>query len=133
MRSVRIGRVVLATVIGYAANGILVAATEEILPRLLTSKNYYIVDLISQCFYEVVAGYLCSLIARKGNRRAATVALVCVGLLIGTGSYILSWKAEPHWYGGALLAVWAPCVWVGYILQARPWCLKPLTSRVESH
>jgi peptidoglycan/LPS O-acetylase OafA/YrhL len=114
-----LGRTILAILAGYAVNAVLVAATEQLLPRLISERHYFVVDLITQCLYEVVAGYLCSYIAKPSERRIAVVALVVLGLLVGTVSLITSWKAEPHWYGIALLSVWAPCVWIGTDLARR--------------
>jgi peptidoglycan/LPS O-acetylase OafA/YrhL len=74
-------------------------------------------DLITQCLYEVAGGYVCCLIAKRSERWIAVIGLVVLGLLIGTISLITSWGAEPHWYGIALLSVWAPCVCVGYALE----------------
>jgi peptidoglycan/LPS O-acetylase OafA/YrhL len=112
-----IGRFIIAVLAGYAANAVLVAATEQLLPRLIPSPDYFVADLITQCLYEVAGGYLCCLIVKRSERWIAVVGLVGLGLLIGTISLITSWKAEPHWYGIALLSVWAPCVWIGSALE----------------
>jgi peptidoglycan/LPS O-acetylase OafA/YrhL len=92
-----IGRSIIAVLAGYAANAVLVATTEQLLPRLITSPDYFAADLITQCLYELAAGYLCCLIAKRSERWIAVVGLVGLGLLIGTISVITSWKAEPHW------------------------------------
>jgi len=119
-----VGRIVLGVASGYIVNGVLVAATEQLLstrvPRVDATQplRYFVVDLISQCLYTVVAGYLCCLIARP-TQRAALISLIGLGLLVGTVSLVSSWKAEPHWYGIALLAVYPPCVWIGWTLKSR--------------
>jgi hypothetical protein len=69
-----VGRTVVAVIASYLTNAILVVATKELrslrapsgatAPRL----NYFVVDLISQCLYTVVAGYLCCVIARPSQR-----------------------------------------------------------------
>jgi hypothetical protein len=112
-----IGRVILAVLTGYAANAVLVVASEQLLRKLILNPDYFVADLITQCLYEVARGYLCSLIAKRSERWTAVVSLVGLGLLVGTIFLITSWKAEPHWYGIALLSVWAPCVWIGYALE----------------
>jgi hypothetical protein len=119
-----VGSIILAVIAGYIANGVLVLATEQLLslraPGMDTAHPlyYFVVDLISQCLYTVVGGYLCCAIARP-TQRAAMAGLVGLGLSVGTVSLVSSWKAEPHWYGIALLAVYAPCVWIGWTLKGR--------------
>jgi hypothetical protein len=48
-------------VAGYAANAILVVATEQLLLPLIRDGRpplyYFVADLISQCFYTVAGGY----------------------------------------------------------------------------
>jgi peptidoglycan/LPS O-acetylase OafA/YrhL len=105
-----IGRFILAVLAGYTGNAVLVAASEQLLPRLIPNPDYFVADLITQCLYEVAGGYLCCLIAKRSERWIAVVGLVGLGLLVGTISLVTSWKAEPHWYGIALLSVWVPCV-----------------------
>jgi hypothetical protein len=115
-------RIILAVVAGYIANAILVAATEQLLSRASGPGSsqpsfYFVADLISQCLYTVVGGYLCCVIA--GPRRTAMAGLIGLGVLVGTVSLVASWKTEPHWYGGALLSVYPPCVWIGWTLKGR--------------
>jgi peptidoglycan/LPS O-acetylase OafA/YrhL len=112
-----IGRLILAVLAGYVTNALLVGATEQLLSRLRPNPDYFVADLITQCLYEVAAGYLCCFIAKRSERWIALVGLVGLGLLVGTISLIASWKVEPHWYGIALLSVWAPCLWIGYALE----------------
>lgn len=104
-----IKRITLAIVVGYAANGILVVVSEQLL--LLHSQNlaatqpsYFVVDLITQCLYTVVGGYLCCAIAGP-VQRAAMTGLIGLGVFVGAVSLVTSWKTEPQWYGIALL----PC------------------------
>jgi hypothetical protein len=114
--STGLGRTALGIVLGYTLNGILVALTEPLLTKQIAGVAYFVADIAIQCVIEVAAGYLCSRIARPFGRDA-TVGLVILGLLIGTFSLASSWVQEPHWYGITLLAVWSPCVWLGYRLQ----------------
>jgi hypothetical protein len=115
-----IGRIILAVVASYLADGILVEATELALrPAGIGTRqplHYFVIDLSAQCLYTVCGGYLCCLIAGP-TQRAALAGLMGLGLVVGTGSLIASWKTEPHWYGIALLAVYPPCVWVGWTLR----------------
>lgn len=122
------GRVVLAVVVSWVTNAILVGLTEVLLWTVMLGTmmrrpggklpgSYYIIDLILQCCFTVVGAYLCCMIARP-SRRAAMLGLMLLGLLIGGLSLPPSWSREPHWYRIALLAVWVPCVWVGWSLRA---------------
>lgn len=118
------GRVILAVIMGWIANAMLVGVTEVLLWMGMRSAGgklplrYYVIDLIFQCCYTVVGGYLCCLIV-DGSRRAAMVGLIALGLVIGGLSLPASWPREPHWYRIALLAVWLPCVWIGWRLRER--------------
>ena len=107
---------ILAVVAGYLANGILVAGSEALLtkwmPRL-PFRSFYAIDLVSQCIYTIVGGYICRMVARP-SARAALAGLIGLAMLVGTISLITSWKSEPHWYGIALLMVYPPCAWAGW-------------------
>ncbi len=119
-----IKRIILAVVAGYAANGILVAVSEQLLllhtqsSAATNQPSYFVVDLITQCLYTVVAGYLCCAIAGP-VQRAAMTGLMALGVFVGAVSLVTSWKTEPQWYGIALLAVYPPCVWIGWTLKSR--------------
>jgi peptidoglycan/LPS O-acetylase OafA/YrhL len=116
-----VGRTVFAIVAGYLVNGILVAVTEQFFSSIIPGANtappvdYFALDLMSQCLYTVIGGYLCYLIA-QASQRAAIVGLMGLGLLVGAVSLVGSWKTEPHWYGIALLVIYSPCVWIGWKL-----------------
>lgn len=118
------GRVVLAVVVGWVTNAIMVGLTEVLLWTMMRSPagklpgSYYIIDLIFQCCFTVVGAYLCCVIARP-SRRPAMFGLMLLGLLIGGLSLPPSWSREPHWYRIALLVVWVPCVWIGWSLRSR--------------
>lgn len=112
-------RIVAAIVAGYLLNALLVAATELFLTRLIHGRAYFVTDLITQCVYEVAAGYLCCLIAGPSDGRAATIWLILLGLGIGGFSLAASWNSEPRWYGLALLCIWPPFIWLGYFLASR--------------
>lgn len=122
-----LGRVLLAIVAGYLANGVLVAITEALFARLVPSVNsapplyYFVFDLVSQCAYTVIGGYVCCRIA-ESSRSSALYGLIGLGVVVGTISLAISWRTEPHWYGIALFVVYAPCIWIGWSVRARTIC-----------
>ena len=116
------GRIIVAAVVSYLAFGLITAVTEQILSSLGTSgsttrPSYFVADVVTQCLYLIAAGYLCSVIAGSFHR-PAIFFLIALGLLVGTLSFVTSWKSEPHWYGIALLLTYAPCIWTGWALRA---------------
>lgn len=117
-----IGRVVLAVLTGYITDVALVVATELMLRipgrHVAQPLRYYVIDLIMQCLYTVIGGYITCAIAGPLHR-AAMITLICLGLVVGSASLTASWNTEPHWYGISLLAVYAPCVWLGCRLRLR--------------
>ena len=123
MPKATVGRIILAVVAGWTANAVLVGLTEVLLwtsmrgPRGTHPGKYYIIDVICQCCYTVVGGYLCCVIAGP-SRRNAMFGMIFLGLLIGGLSLPSSWPREPHWYRITLLAVWTPCVWIGWKLRS---------------
>jgi len=115
-----VGRVLIAVVSSYLGFGLMVAVTEPILSAATTkgaekSSAYFVADVIIQCLYLLGAGYLCAVIAR--SHRFAIVILTALGLLVGSFSLVTLWKSEPHWYGIALLATYAPFLWFGWTLR----------------
>jgi lysylphosphatidylglycerol synthetase-like protein (DUF2156 family) len=118
------GRTIAAAMAGYLANGLLVAITEQLLAsrygRFGTHlpPSYFVIDLITQCIFTVIGGYLCALIART-SRKTALAGMIGLALLVGMISVVASWKTEPHWYAIALLLVYAPCAWMGWMLRQR--------------
>lgn len=125
------GRVILAVVAGWVTNAILAGVTEVLLWTMLRSASgklpggYYFIDVVCQCCFTVVGGYLCCAIA-GASRRAAMVGLILLGLLIGGLLLPSSWSREPHWYRIALLAVWAPCVWMGWRIRSQSSVGRPV-------
>jgi hypothetical protein len=106
-------RIVVAVVVAYLANALLIAATEQVLVHVFSGTKYLIVDVVTQSLIQVGCGYLC---ARISNSTTALVALILLGLVVGVLSGIATWHADPHWYAIALLAAYAPCVWIGFHL-----------------
>lgn len=113
------GRVLLAVIAGYMTDAILVLFTEMLLARFLRTTKlhffYFWIDLVTQCLYTIIGGYICCLMAR--SRKAAMAGLIGTGIVVGAFSLSTSWKTEPHWYGIALLAVYPFCVWIGWTLR----------------
>ena len=116
-------RIVLAVVVGYLLNIILIVATDIIFLKLMPPvhsvprRSYLHADLIGQCIIQTLAGYVCCWIAR--GRPSALVFLAALGIVIGGFSLFHSWQSEPHWYGIALLTVYFPCLWLGWNLRSR--------------
>lgn len=131
MSRANIRRIILAVIAGYIADGILVVATEQFLVWLIPGADvtpplyYFVIDLMTQCLYTVIGGYLCCVIARP-SQRAALGGLIGLAVLVGTISLVASWKSEPHWYGIALFVVYPPCAWIGWTLKAREELVQPL-------
>lgn len=121
MSKAGVGRTIVAVIASYVTFVLLVAATELLLSRAAPSVGsrqnlrFFVSDLIIQCLYTIVAGYLCYLIAR--SQQIAIAALIGIGLLLGAVSLVMSWKSEPHWYGIGLYISYAPCLWVGWTLR----------------
>lgn len=134
MTRAHVGRTIVAALASYLTIAIMVGATEQLLSLHVRSHagalplSYRVVDLISQFFYTVVAGYLCNLIAP--TQPLGLAGLIGLGLCIGIVSLITAWKTEPHWYAIGLLASYAPCVWIGWAFRShqRAKSLSPVTS-----
>ena len=123
-----IGRVIFAVLAGYITDAALVVATELTLRvsgrHAAQPLRYYVIDLLTQCLYTIIGGYIMCAIAGLVHR-AAMITLICLGLVVGSASLTAAWHMEPHWYGISLLAVYAPCVWIGYRLRLRSKNLFP--------
>ena len=123
MSSKNAGRIVLAVVVAYLLNIILIVATDLVFFKLMPPvhsvlrRSYLITDLMSQCVIQTVAGYVCCWIAR--GRPSALAFLGAIGIVVGGFSVWQSWQNQPHWYGIALLAVYFPCLWLGWNLRSR--------------
>lgn len=109
-------RAILGVVVGYITNAALVSISEQIYAGLFDPTRYFVVDVVSQIVATVIGGFLCGLIAESA-KRAAAISLIMLGLMIGSASLVLTWRSEPHWYGITLLAIYSPCVWIGYALM----------------
>ena len=122
MSSKNAGRIGLAVVFAYLLNIILIAAADIVFLKLMPPvhsvprRSYLVADLIAQSLIQTVAGYVCCWIAR--GRRSALALLGAVGIVLGGFSLFHSWHYEPHWYGIALLAVYFPCLWLGWNLRS---------------
>lgn len=109
-------RIFFAVVVAYLANALLIVGTEQLLARGFSATRYFVSDVVTQSVIQVGCGYLCSSIS-NARPRPAIVGLIAIGFLVGGFSLAASWHADPHWYGIALLVVYAPCVWIGYRIE----------------
>lgn len=115
----KLSRTIIAVVAGYGANALLTTIMEQFLLKPLSAAAYFMADFVTQCLYEVIAGYLCCALAGLAVRKIAMFILIAAGWVVGLVSLGTSWNSEPHWYGIALLVVWAPCIWFGDRLRRR--------------
>ena len=102
---------VLAVVAAYVVNALAIAGTEQLLVGMSSGTRFYVADVATQCVIQIGCGYLCSRISKTTT---AIVALIVVGLLIGSFSLVTSWRTEPHWYAIALITLYTPSVWIGH-------------------
>ena len=121
MSKAALGRAPVAAVGSYLGFGLMVGVTERILSSAMSHADlkrpgYFVVDVMTQCLYLIGTGYLCSVIAR--SNRLGIGLLTALGLVVGTFSLITSWRTEPKWYGIALLATYAPCLWAGWAVRS---------------
>jgi hypothetical protein len=111
-------KIIFAIFVAYVANALLIAGTEQLLARAFSDTKYFVADVVTQSVTQVGCGYLCSLIS-NARPWPAIVGLISIGLLVAGFSLAASWHADPHWYGIALILVYAPCVWMGYRMERR--------------
>jgi hypothetical protein len=115
MSKAGVGRTLIAVIASYVAFVTMVVLTELFLSRLASSfaarqrLPYFVGDVVIQCLYTVLAGYMCCVIAQR-SQRIAMAGLIGIGLVLGAVLLVTSWKSEPHWYGIVLYVVYAPCV-----------------------
>jgi len=71
MPNTRILRMASAVIAAYVVNAILVVATNQLLlPMADKAKLHFrflMIDVVSQCLYTIVAGYICVLPLRGSN------------------------------------------------------------------
>lgn len=109
-------RVIIAVLVAYLANALLIAAAEQLLIRVLSGTKYYVADVVIQCVIQVGCGlplfpnlkHNISDDRPDYNRPSGR-----------TYSLATSWHVEPHWYAVALIVMYSPCVWIGYRLACR--------------
>ena len=120
MSRTSIGRAIVAVMVSSLGFCLMVVLTDGLVSSVATSSSarnpaYLVFDLTNRCLYLIAAGYVCSVIAR--SPRLAVAFLMVLGLSVGTFSFSTS---EPHWYGIALLATYAPCLGTGWALGRGP-------------
>ncbi len=120
------GRSIAAVFLGYALTGILVVVTDQIFARAIfnfqVTNNpplyYFVISLITDTLYAAIGGWFCAVIARS-QARAATIALIAGGEIIGVAAQASLWHVVPHWFGAGLVILFPPAVWFGSRLHAR--------------
>jgi hypothetical protein len=114
-------RTLLASLLGYALIGVLIAGTDQLYSHAVPGFGsmppawYFAVSLLTDTIYTLLGGWMCALISRGDPR--ATLGLIILGELMGVASTVYLWKAVPHYYSFFLLIVYPPAVWFGAKLK----------------
>ena len=124
-----------AVAAGYAAIAVLVMLTDliaaAVVPGLSSMPrppvSYFATVLVTDTLYTVVGGYLCARIAQQ-RARVATWALIAFGELMGVASSLTFWGIQPHWFAIALLALYPPAIWAGYVMSRRLPASRPVAA-----
>lgn len=119
-------RIIAAVLAGYILIGCLVVATDAVFgtlnPELMNMRPlpaYYLtISCVTSTLYSVVGGYVAAVIGRARSSTAA-IWLIIFGEIIGVASTIGFWSRMPHWYSFALLILYPPAIWIGYLLRCR--------------
>ena len=118
------GRIVAAIIFGYITIALLVIITTQIVSAIIpgfqtaTTPHVYYFNLVINTLYAIVGGYLCSTVARASPRTAA-IGLIILGEVLGMIAQARLWNHVPHWFGIALLVLYAVGVWIGSALSRR--------------
>jgi|HubBroStandDraft_4_1064222.scaffolds.fasta_scaffold201152_2 hypothetical protein len=118
-------RIVGAVLAGYVAIGVLVVLTDLIFAAVIPGFRamaapplyYFVIVTCTNTLYSMAGGYLCAMIAGASARKA-TLGLMIFGEVMGIGSTILQWHAQPHWSALALLVLFPVAVWIGSRLRS---------------
>ena len=135
----RIGRSILAVLVGMVVGVAITLATDEVLhkvgvfPPWGASMVGYDGALLLATIYRTVYGVLSSYItARLAPYRPMKHALIggFIGLVASAAGAVTTWNKGPafgpHWYPLALVVLALPAAWVGGLLR-----MKQLPSAVE--
>lgn len=114
----KVGRTVVAVLMGYVLYGVIVAVVEWIFLRQVTTPRAHVFDVVLHCAGAVLGGLVCTGAAEE-PRWVAVAWLTGIGLLFKAIFALNAWNTEPHWYCIALLLVYAPCVWIGWALARK--------------
>jgi hypothetical protein len=128
----RIGRSILAVLVGMVVGVALTLATDEMLHRIGVFPPWgasmvgYDGALLLATVYRTVYGVLSSYItARLAPSRPMGHALVggAIGLAVSTAGAVVTWNKGPafgpHWYPLALVVLALPTAWVGGKLRVK--------------
>jgi drug/metabolite transporter (DMT)-like permease len=123
----RIGRSILAVVIGIVAGVAVTLATDvllramHILPPLdqRVSDGLLLLAMAYRTVYSVAASYLIARLAPSSPMMHALTGGF-IGLVVNFAGTVATWNAGPqyqsHWYPIALTVLALPCAWVGGLL-----------------
>jgi hypothetical protein len=114
-----------AVLAGLIANAVLSTATDLLLvasgvfPPLSEfghpasfSNSLLLLALVYRTIYGVFGCYLTARLAPR-NPMAHSIALGCIGLVIGVAGAIATWGEWASWYSLAIIAVVLPSSWFG--------------------
>ena len=126
----RIGRSILAVVIGIVAGVAVTLATDALLRamHILPPLDQRVPDgllLLATTYrtvYSVAASYLIARLAPSSPMRHA-LAGGLIGLVVNFAGTVATWNSGPqyqsHWYPVALTVLALPCAWIGGALREK--------------
>ena len=119
-------RSVLAVLLGWAAVGVLVVATDGVLNRMYPDQYVHgrmppdhlvAISLATSTVWSVLGGYITAWVASR-KRWRHIVGLVIWGELMGVVSAFATWGQIQSWYQIGLILLWVPAVVLGGWLRA---------------
>ncbi len=119
-------RSILAVLLGWAAVGVLVIATDGAMNLLFPDQYVHgklppdflaAISLATSTLWSIIGGYITARLAPNQPWRHI-VALMIWGELMGITSSIMTWGQIQVWYQTGLLLLWAPAVSLGGWLRA---------------
>jgi hypothetical protein len=124
----RIGRSILAVVVGIVAGIILTLVTDAVLHKAgffpptgqPTPSGPLVVATLYRIVYSIVGSYVVARLAPSKPMKHALISGV-IGVIASAAGAIATWNRDfgPHWYPLALIVIALPCAWVGGKLGLR--------------
>jgi len=118
----RIGRSILALVVGIAVGIILTLITDAVLHKVgffpplgqWTPSGPLAVATAYRCIYGILGAYIVARLAPHSPMGHALISGV-IGVVATTIGAAVTWNKNlgPHWYSIALIITALPCAWVG--------------------